>query len=96
MADFTWEARSRTGELRKGTMEADTQAAVETRLRQQQLSPVKVKKRSSLSGLQFLHLAKLSCVVRLPDLSGLPALRRVFLDGLRGLVDVDALATAPA
>src|SRR6476619_2769114 len=53
MADFTWEARSRTGEVRKGTMEADTQAAVENRLRAQQLSPVKVKKRSRLGGFQF-------------------------------------------
>jgi type IV pilus assembly protein PilC len=53
MADFVWEARSRTGELRKGVMEADNQAAVETRLRQQQLNPVKVRKRGSLSNLQF-------------------------------------------
>ena len=28
MADFLWEARSRTGELRKGVMEADSQTAV--------------------------------------------------------------------
>jgi type IV pilus assembly protein PilC len=49
MADFTWEARSRTGELRKGTMEADTQAAVENRLRQQQLSPVKVRRRGGFN-----------------------------------------------
>jgi type IV pilus assembly protein PilC len=53
MADFVWEARSRTGELRKGVMEADNQAAVETRLRQQQLNPVKVRKRGSFSGFQF-------------------------------------------
>jgi len=44
MADFVWEARSRTGELRKGVMEADNQAAVESRLKQQQLSPVRVRK----------------------------------------------------
>src|SRR5262245_20463460 len=48
MADFVWEARSRTGELRKGVMEADTQAAVENRLRQQQLNPVKVRKRAGI------------------------------------------------
>jgi len=53
MADFTWEARSRTGEVRKGTMEAETHAAVENRLRQQQLSPVKVKKRSRLGSFQI-------------------------------------------
>jgi len=53
MADFVWEARSRTGEIRKGVMEADTQAAVETRLKQQQLSPVKVKKRGGFTMMQF-------------------------------------------
>jgi len=45
MAEFVWEARARSGELRKGVMEADDEAAVNTRLRQQQLSPVKVKKK---------------------------------------------------
>jgi len=53
MADFVWEARSRTGELRKGVMEADNQAAVETRLRQQQLNPVKVRRRGTLANIQF-------------------------------------------
>jgi type IV pilus assembly protein PilC len=48
MAEFVWEARARTGELRKGVMEADDEAAVNARLRQQQLSPVKVKKRGRL------------------------------------------------
>jgi type IV pilus assembly protein PilC len=45
MAEFTWEARARTGELRKGVMEAADAAMVESRLRAQQLSPVKVKKK---------------------------------------------------
>src|SRR6478736_3293138 len=49
MADFVWEARSRTGELRKGVMEADSQTAVETRLKQQQLNPVKVRKRGGFN-----------------------------------------------
>src|SRR3954466_8165866 len=53
MADFVWEARSRTGELRKGTMEAENQAAVEARLKQQQLSPVKVRKKGQLASFQF-------------------------------------------
>src|SRR5258707_1680884 len=53
MADFAWEARSRTGELRKGVMEADSQAAVETRLRQQQLNPVKVRKRGAFANFQL-------------------------------------------
>ena len=47
MAEFVWEARSRAGELRKGTMEADDQDAVFQRLRAQQLNPVKVKKRAA-------------------------------------------------
>ena len=46
MAEFVWEARARTGELRKGLMEADTEDAVNTRLRSQQLVPTKVKKKA--------------------------------------------------
>ena len=34
MAEFVWEARARTGEIRKGTMTADDAASVEERLRQ--------------------------------------------------------------
>ena len=49
MADFAWEARGRMGELRKGTMEAENEAAVLARLRAQQLSPTKVTKKLSLS-----------------------------------------------
>jgi type IV pilus assembly protein PilC len=53
MAEFVWEARARTGELRKGVMEADDEAAVNARLRQQQLSPVKVKKKSRITELRL-------------------------------------------
>jgi type IV pilus assembly protein PilC len=45
MAEFAWEARARSGELRKGVMEADSEDVVNQRLRSQQLSPVKVKKK---------------------------------------------------
>jgi type IV pilus assembly protein PilC len=45
MAEFVWEARGRTGEVRKGTMEAESEVAVQNRLRAQQLSPTKVKKK---------------------------------------------------
>jgi type IV pilus assembly protein PilC len=45
MAEWVWEARARTGEMRKGAMEADNEEAVEVRLRQQQLTPTKVKKK---------------------------------------------------
>src|SRR6187551_545291 len=53
MAEFTWEARGRTGEVRKGVMEAENEEAVNNRLRQQQLAPVKVKKKSRLSEMRF-------------------------------------------
>jgi len=45
MAEFVYEARARSGEVRKGIMEADSVEAVETRLKSQNLSPVKVKKK---------------------------------------------------
>jgi len=45
MAEFAWEAKGRSGEVRKGLMEADSIDAVNAKLRQQNLSPVKVKKR---------------------------------------------------
>ena len=45
MAEFVWEARARTGELRKGVMEADDEAGVQARLRGQQLMPTKIKKK---------------------------------------------------
>ncbi len=45
MAEFVWEARARTGEVRKGAMEAESEDAVNQRLRSQQLQPTKVKKK---------------------------------------------------
>jgi type IV pilus assembly protein PilC len=45
MAEFVWEARARTGEVRKGAMEAESEEAVNQRLRSQQLQPTKVKKK---------------------------------------------------
>lgn len=51
MAEFTWEARARTGELRKGTMEADDAESVNARLRQQQLNPLKVTKKRRLGSI---------------------------------------------
>lgn len=46
MAEFVWEARARTGETRKGTMEADSVDSVQGKLRAQNLSPVKVSKKA--------------------------------------------------
>jgi type IV pilus assembly protein PilC len=54
MAEFVWEARARTGELRKGTMEADDEAGVTARLKGQQLTPTKIKKKGgALGGFQI-------------------------------------------
>ncbi len=54
MAEFTWEARARSGEMRKGVMEADNEDAVSNKLRQQQLNPIKVKKKKSfLESIKF-------------------------------------------
>src|SRR5215210_1023342 len=54
MAEFVWEARGRTGEIRKGTMEAESEAAVQNRLRAQQLNPTKVKKKGLDLKLSFV------------------------------------------
>ena len=54
MAEFTWEARARSGEVRKGVMEAESEDAVNNKLRQQQLNPVKVKKKTSLASFRVV------------------------------------------
>jgi type IV pilus assembly protein PilC len=53
MAEFVWEARTRTGELRKGVMEADGPDVVEQRLRQQQMNPVSVKRQARALSFQI-------------------------------------------
>jgi type IV pilus assembly protein PilC len=53
MAEFVWEARGKTGELRKGVMEAETEDTVQVRLRQQQLNPTKVKKKGRTFEFSF-------------------------------------------
>src|SRR5580692_4528207 len=53
MAEFVWEARARTGEVRKGSMEAESEDAVNQRLRAQQLQPTKVKKKSKGLNISF-------------------------------------------
>ena len=53
MAEFTWEARARSGELRRGEMEAADAEAVNQRLRQLNLNPVRVKKKPRSLGLRF-------------------------------------------
>ena len=53
MAEFTWEARARTGEVRRGVMEADDAEVVNQRLRQQNLNPVRVRKKGINIQLSF-------------------------------------------
>jgi type IV pilus assembly protein PilC len=53
MAEFVWEARGRTGEVRKGTMEADSELVVQNRLRAQQLNPTRVKRKGAKLSLAF-------------------------------------------
>ncbi|RYE93856.1 MAG: type II secretion system F family protein [Myxococcales bacterium] len=49
MAEFVYEARARSGEVRKGTMVAEGSAEVEKKLRDQQLNPVKISRKLSLN-----------------------------------------------
>src|SRR5690606_13169603 len=53
MAEFAWEARARSGEVRRGNMEAADEAAVNARLRQLNLNPVRVRKKLKIASLQF-------------------------------------------
>lgn len=53
MADFAWEARTRAGEVRRGVMSAESSDVVEQRLRQQQLTPVGVKRKAQALKIQL-------------------------------------------
>src|SRR6202142_1734705 len=53
MAEFVWEGRGRTGEVRKGLMEAESEDAVNQRLRAQQLQPTRVKKKPKAVSFQI-------------------------------------------
>jgi type IV pilus assembly protein PilC len=53
MAEFVWEARARSGEVRKGLMEAESEDAVNLRLRAQQLQPTRVKKKPREFNIQI-------------------------------------------
>ncbi len=53
MQEWVWEARARTGEVRKGVMEAESQDAVQNRLKAQNLTPTKVKKKAAEFNLSF-------------------------------------------
>ncbi len=51
MPKFQWEATTRSGEVRRGVVEAADEAAVQNRLRADQLTPRKIKKQSA--GIQI-------------------------------------------
>lgn len=53
MPIFTWSAKTKSGEVRSGEMDAATKDAVEQRLRAQQLTPQKVKKKSAELGFKM-------------------------------------------
>jgi len=53
MPEFNWEAKTRSGETRKGSMEAENEAAVQKKLAAQQLTPSKIKRRSKLQGFSL-------------------------------------------
>jgi type IV pilus assembly protein PilC len=53
MQEWVWEARTRTGEVRKGVMEADSEAAVQNRLKTQNLTPSRVKKKPKELNISF-------------------------------------------
>ncbi|MET0343531.1 MAG: type II secretion system F family protein [Polyangiales bacterium] len=53
MTEFVWEARARTGETKKGTMEAESADVVQGKLRAQNLNPVKVQKRAKQLNLKL-------------------------------------------
>jgi type IV pilus assembly protein PilC len=49
MPKFAYEGRTKTGEVRKGVLEADSQAAVMTKLRGMDIKPTSVKKKGGLN-----------------------------------------------
>jgi len=53
MPEFNWEARTRSGEVRKGVMSADNINAVEQRLRAQQMTPSTIKKKAREINISF-------------------------------------------
>jgi type IV pilus assembly protein PilC len=53
MAEWVWEARARTGEMRKGVMDAEDKESVSQRLKAQNLNPVTIKKKAGAIKLGF-------------------------------------------
>ncbi len=97
MTEFVWEARARTGELRKGNMEADDADAVNNRLRAQQLTPTKVKKKTKAfkfslgSGVTAKDLVTFTRLFATMIDAGLPIVQ--CLEILQGQTDNKSFAT---
>ena len=53
MAEWAWEARARTGEMRKGVMDAEDKESVSQRLKAQNLNPVTIRKKGGPIKLGF-------------------------------------------
>jgi type IV pilus assembly protein PilC len=53
MAEWAWEARARTGEMRKGVMDAEDKESVSQRLKAQNLNPVTIRKKGGAIKLGF-------------------------------------------
>jgi type IV pilus assembly protein PilC len=53
MAEWVWEARARTGEIRKGVMDAEDKDSVTSRLKAQNLNPVTIRRKAGAIKLQF-------------------------------------------
>ncbi|MDQ3033327.1 MAG: type II secretion system F family protein [Myxococcota bacterium] len=53
MQEWVWEARTRTGEVRKGVMEADSESSVQNRLKAQALTPSRVRKKPREINISF-------------------------------------------
>ena len=95
MAEFTWEARNRSGELKKGVTEADDEDGVINKLRAQQLNPTKVSRRLSFkfkigSGVGPKDLVTFTRLFATMIDAGLPIVQ--CLDILQGQTDNKAFA----
>ncbi|HXI60980.1 MAG TPA: type II secretion system F family protein [Polyangia bacterium] len=53
MAAYVWEARARSGDIKKRVMEADSEEAVHEKLQMQMLSPLLVKKQAKQLSISF-------------------------------------------
>jgi type IV pilus assembly protein PilC len=53
LTPYVWEARTRTGETKKGVMDAESEEAVHNKLKLQLMQPVTVKKQPKQLSLQF-------------------------------------------